>query len=402
MTIILKENQKQTLELTEEDISFLSNGPIESKFKIRRLVGGLGFEVTALNTVGALTLPSGKSLIIKSKLPLPNIFRMLSYVGELYKPLDNDVQYERDEELFDIIGSIFSQEMGRILRFGLKQNYFPQAESLRTIRGRIDFTQSIRSSESDRLFCRYSKLSLNTPLNRAMVKAAEVLLRSQAIKSETKKRVRSYLSHIPLDLVGRDFASSEFKKITLDRSTHYYQRIMFLSRLIIANAAYKDEAGENRFAGFLLDVSLLFEKYVSKALETENGKWELRVLSQNSTKLDVEKELTCRPDLTFVGPNGTCYIADTKYKDFSDLRFINEDVYQMVTYLLHHRCNEGFLVYPAFDPKRVGVVKTTHIPNGQGNFVIHGLCISLESPEEIIKQISPFLINGYKNGETSA
>lgn len=384
MTLVLIENKKQTMNLTEDDLSFLSSGPIESQFKIRRLAGSLGYEITPLNIVGALTLPSGQSIVIKPKLPLPNIFRMLSYVGELYKPLDHDVYYENDEDLFDILGKIFAQEMGRILRAGLRQNYSQHNESLSTLRGRIDFTQSLTILHSNHISCRYSKLSLNTPLNRAIVKAAEVLLLSNSIKGDTKRQVRSCLSHIPLDVVGRNFTFSEFKNISLDRSTQYYQRIIYLSRLIIANASYRDDAGENRFAGFLLDVSRLFEKYVARALETENGRWDFRVISQNSTKLDVEQELTCRPDLTFVGQNGICYVADTKYKDFSDLRFINEDVYQMITYLLHHRCTEGFLIYPVFDPQKVGIVKTIHIPNGQGTFIIHGVCLSLESPKNVI------------------
>lgn len=395
MSFILKENQKQVLALTEEDAGYLSNGSMESKFKVKRLVAGLGYEVTPVNIVGALTLPSGQSLIIKPKLPLPNIFRMLSYVGNLYQPLDSDVAYGRDEELFDILGNIFSVEMGKILRFGLKQNYSQQTEPLRTLRGRIDFNKSMNYSASgaNQLVCRYSKLSLNTPLNRAMVKAAEVLLRSSEIKSETKKRVRACLSQIPIDLIGRDFLVSELKNITLDRSTQYYQRILFLSRFILANAAYKDDLGENNFAGFLVNIADLFEEYVARALKNENGKWQFKVISQNKIQIDIDKHVTSYPDLTFIGDSGTCFIADTKYKDFSDLHFVNADVYQMVTYLLHHKCREGFLIYPVFDSTRDGIVKTIRIPNGNDHFVIHGLCISLGSPEQIVSQIQKFIFN---------
>lgn len=393
MTLVLKENEKQTLSLSEDDFSFLSSGTFESKFKVRRLIGRLGYEVTPLNIVGALSLPSGASLIIKPKLSMPNIFRMLSFVSDLYRPLDCSFDYADDEDFFDIIGNMFAQEMGRILRIGLKQNYSHHTESLRTLRGRVDFTRSITDSPAvmDKLFCRYSKLSLDTPLNRAIVKGAEVLLRSAAIKPETKKKVRACLSHIPIDLVGRNFTLADFKSISLDRSTQYYERIIFLSRFVLENAAYSDDAGENRFAGFLLDVSKLFEKYVEKALVMENGRWDLRVVAQKQSKLDLEKELTCKPDLTFMGADGIRCIADTKYKDFSDLRFLNDDVYQMVTYLLQNRCNEGFLVYPVFQKDRVGKIKTIHIPHETGNFVIHALCISVESPEAVVVQIQKLI-----------
>lgn len=389
MTLVLKENEKQTMSLSEDDFSFLSNGVFESKFKVRRLIGGVGYEVTPLNIVGALSLPSGISIIIKPKLPMPNIFRMLSFVSDLYRPLDSSFDYADDVDLFDIIGNMFAQEMSRILRIGLKQNYSQHGESLRTLRGRIDFTKSIADSLAvvDKLFCRFSKLSLDTPLNRAIVKGAEVLLQSSAIKPETKKKVRACLSHIPIDLVGSNFTLTDFKSISLDRSTQYYERIIFLSRFVLENAAYSDDAGKNRFSGFLLDVSKLFEKYIEKSLVLENGQWDLRVLPQKQSKLDLENELTCKPDLTFISVDGIRCIADIKYKDFSNLKFLNDDVYQMVTYLLQSRCNEGFLIYPVFQKDRIGKIKTIHIPHETGSFVIHALCISVETPETVVAQI---------------
>lgn len=404
MTIVLRENEKQTLSLSEDDFSFISNGAFESKFKVRRLIGGLGYEVTPLNVVGALSLPSGASLIIKPKLPMPNIFRMLSFVSDLYRPLDCNFNYADDEGLFDIIGNMFAQEMSRILRAGLKQNYSHHAESLKTLRGRIDFTRSINDSPAvmDKLFCRYSKLSLDTPLNRAVVKGAQALLKSTAIKVETKKKVRACLSHIPIDLVGHNFTLADFKNISLDRSTQYYERIIFLSRLVLENAAYSDDAGDNRFAGFLLDVSRLFEKYIEKALVMENGRCDLRVVPQKQSKLDLEKELTCKPDLTFVSADGIQCIVDIKYKDFSDLKFLNDDVYQMVTYLLQNRCDEGFLIYPVFQKDRIGKIKTIHIPHETGNFVIHALCISVDSPEEVVRQVRLFISSKIKSDEASA
>lgn len=119
--------------------------------------------------------------------------------------------------------------------------------------------------------------------------------------------------------------------------------------------------------------------------------WDFRVIPQKQSKLDLEEELTCKPDLTFMGADGIRCIADTKYKDFSDLRFLNDDVYQMVTYLLQSRCKEGFLVYPVFQKDRVGKIKTIHIPHETGNFIIHALCISVESPEAVVAQIQKFI-----------
>lgn len=389
MKLTLVENQKtQVSELTEDDIAFLSGSRLESMFRVRRLTAGLGYELYADNIVGALRLPSGRQLFIEPKLPLPNIFRMLSYVGG-FDPLDRNVEYEKDEGLFDIIARIFASELSSLLRRGLRQQYTKHEAPMSSLRGRILFTESIKRCliGSDKLYCGYSNLSIDTPINRAVVAAADALLKSRAIASPTQKQVRSCLSHIPAGAIEPKFALSDFKRIQLDRTTEHYRRILFLSRFILASASFSNRSGANEFPGFLLDLSGLFEKYVAKALLEGNGSAPFRVLSQKEVKLDREEEVSCIPDLTFQTAEGTAYIADTKYKNFSDLKFRNEDVFQVITYLVRHRCRDAFLIYPAFNERDCGLLKTIHVPTEIGEIRVHGVCIRVDTPEDVRTQL---------------
>jgi len=378
--------------LSDDDAGFLCSSRLKGAFQVLRLPFSNGYEVTADNIIGALRLPSGDEINIQSKLPLPNIFRMLSYVAELYSPLDEHVGYERDERLFDIIGKVFAFELSSLLKNGLKQLYTPVNGELGTIRGHILFNETIKRQtlQKGKIFCGYWCLSLDHPLNQAVVTAARALLSSDVISVDTKRLLRHSLDRIPTGAIASDFRLEQFAQITLDRTTEYYRRIVFLSRMVLSSLAYSNVSGDNHFAGFLLDVAKLFEKYVAKALidHEQDG---CLVNSQSRVKLDLEGQVECRPDLLFSSEAVPKFVADTKYKDFSNLKFLNQDVYQIITYLVRHRCHHGFLIYPVFKEGRVGILKSITVPTESGELYVHAVCISLEDPGLVAKKIQACL-----------
>ena len=63
----------------------------------------------------------------------------------------------------------------------------------------------------------------------------------------------------------------------------------------------------------------------------------------------------------------------------------------MLAYLLRHRCREGFLIYPAFNPNEVGLLKSIHIPTEIGDISVHGVCIELDNPGDVVRRIKNVL-----------
>ena len=405
MKVVLVENiPKQLPNLSDEDAAVLSSARMKGAFRVVRMSWVGGYEVTADNVIGAIGLPSGAEVHVTPKLPLPNIFRMLSYVAELHSPLDDFAGYQPDEGLFDIIGKIFAVELSRLLKNGLKQLYKQEEGELPTIRGRILFDDTLRRSSLShgRIVCAYSKLSLDHLLNQAVATAANQLLRADVISGSTKTALRNSVDRFPIGAISTEFRLEDFKSIRLDRSTDYYRRILFLSKMVLSSLAYRNAAGENRFAGFLLDVSKLFEQFVAKALTDSSASNDLFAKSQSQRCLDVAGEVTCRPDLIFLRGRETAFVADTKYKDFSLLKFLNQDVYQLVTYLVSHKCRNGFLIYPAFDAKKSGILKSLTIPTEVGSLRVHAVCMSLESPQGVVAQMNAILSSLQQDGQSTA
>lgn len=378
-----RENRPTNVLLSEEDISFFGRQSVKRHFSLSPVAGQKEYEVYADNIVGAIKLPSGIEFFIEPKIPLPNVFKMLSFVEGLYNPLAEKVHYSKDMGLFDIIANMYGQELKLFARKGLKSEYMFLEETKRKIQGRILIGKSIKQSKiyDGQVICRFNELSVDTFKNRAIIKAGKALIRSSLIKSGTKKMIGTSLNQLPIGSIKDSFDILNFGQISFDRSTNHYKRIIFLSKFILERMAFSQKSGDNPFPGFLLNMASLFEKYVESSLK-QHFKGEICVRPQIKDNLDLNYEVSIQPDFLFFKETKVICIADTKYKNFSEKSFVEADVYQMMAYLIRHKCKHGYLVYPASDDK-TGIVKSLRIANGESEFLISALCIDIGEPKEV-------------------
>ena len=99
-------------------------------------------------------------------------------LGKIYD-IDFAVPSIRDATLQNILTPLlvvhFVGIVRRIVNRGLKRDYVQQKGDLSRVRGRIGFLQNFRRNiivgRADRVFCRYSELSVNTYENRLIKRA---------------------------------------------------------------------------------------------------------------------------------------------------------------------------------------------------------------------------------------
>ena len=85
-------------------------------------------------------------MIQNRKVPIENIFYMLSYVwgkSELIK--DSYLNNDDDFESPDILVSIFLRNISVYLKTGLYREYITIGEELKGVKGKIDFKNSINN-----------------------------------------------------------------------------------------------------------------------------------------------------------------------------------------------------------------------------------------------------------------
>jgi 5-methylcytosine-specific restriction enzyme subunit McrC len=394
MTFRLDENQPHYFESFEDsDAEFLISLKL---FDVLKRPSSSGYQITANNVIGALQLPSGNNLHIKPKVILPNVFKMLSYVSSLYRPLDELVSYNEDSELYDVIAIVFAKELEFLLRAGLKQDYTKVKAEIPKIKGTIDFNKYVSSCSRARgtITCSFWELTLDHPINRIIVAAGEALLKNRLLQHETKAKLANVLAHIPRGSISTSINFSEFSKIRIDRTIAHYDNIFSLSKLILNSISFSDSEGTLKFPGFLIKMSSLFEKFTEKALLNHAPK-DILLLPQHKKALDIDSIINCKPDMLFLKNDRVFLVADTKYKDFSKKDFNEADVYQMVTYLVQHNCDHGFLIYPQVNQEEVGLLQTIKVKTAIGMLNIHAVSISLNNPASTSELILR-TINGLK------
>lgn len=132
----------------------------------------------------------------------------------------------------DLLATWLCREVDVIARRGLQQRYAEHREDLRWPRGQPDFAAAATSLAHLRgeLTCVFDELTTDTPANR-LLRAALLVVARQELGAHARVLVRRALHRLPawpeIKLTPEALAA-----IRLTRSTPYYERALYVARLI--------------------------------------------------------------------------------------------------------------------------------------------------------------------------
>lgn len=114
-----------------------------------------------------------------SSIPIRNLWLLLLYASELFKEIHErgvDVEANPDD-IPDLVAEILAHHVDRRLRRNLTYGYLSREEILSRVRGRIDLlkTEHHRLLDRGQVACRFEELSVDTPRNRHVRSALELL-----------------------------------------------------------------------------------------------------------------------------------------------------------------------------------------------------------------------------------
>ena len=122
-------------------------------------------------------------------IPIQNVYYMLSYAFHIlheqgYKKLATE-QFDNTAEL---MAAILTKGISIQVKRGLEKEYLPTTESLSSLRGRLDITQSIKMQTllKKQMVCSYDEFSINGMMNRIIKSTIELLIRSNISISRKK------------------------------------------------------------------------------------------------------------------------------------------------------------------------------------------------------------------------
>ena len=358
LNLNLKEHRKSGgVALTDAELTILLGEAKTLDLNINPSIGGDNkYDLTPGATVGAVEV-GGLSVVIEPKIGIAKLISLACYAIGKVKFQDTDVDLEEDRALPDALALALSNAARRGFGRGLLHGYLMLEEALQTVRGRIRFDDQIRRRFGIPLpvEVRYDEYTDDILENR-LVKAAVARLGRLQLRSR-KARTGLGWAWAMLDNVSLvDYRPKGVPEVKFDRLNEHYRSVVALARLILRHGAFESGRGEVRAQGFLMDMNVVFQEFVTVALREALGVSEREFGEDWIPPLDVNGGIKLKPDLVWKDGMSYSFVGDAKYKRIRDERIPNADLYQMLAYVAASGLHGGMLIYAKEEGEADGTI----------------------------------------------
>ena len=304
------------------------------------------YHLTPGSTVGAVEL-GDLSVLIQPKIGIPQLLSMACYAMGAYKSQEQrQFDFEEDETLPDTLALALVAAAHRAFSRGLLHDYLTREEALYTVRGRIRFDEQIRRRFGIPMpiEVRYEEFTDDILANR-LVKAAAVRLGGMRLRSQPARRGLGWIAGILDNISPVEFAPKDVPEVRFDRINEHYRGVVELSRLILRFSGFESRRGQVRASGFLMDMNVVFQEFVTVALREALGVSSSNFGERSIVTLDKGGEVHLWPDLVWREGAADVFVGDAKYKRIRDERVPNADLYQLLAYATALDLPGGMLIY---------------------------------------------------------
>ena len=317
-------------------------------------------------------------------IPIRNLWHMLLYawnevpLNDLRSWVLRDAYVETAPTLDILLASVLIRLMQQRLRIGLGHDYVDEAGTLRGIRGRIDFAQSLKQHTLERgqLVCMFQGYRANSLRNQIIRSTLARLLKLGRFGLDPSRvnEMQQKLRRLIRDLDGIDFIDLTpdlIRRQLYARSghDHDYRLMLSICDLILQRTMPSGRQANARALVPSLDHDLLvlykiYERFVANFYRLHLRDWEVSAqkrLEWHAAEANERLPLMV-PDIVLQErSSGRMIVLDTKFTAHSLVEnqwgkaiFDSSHLYQLYAYLKSqehlseaHRTAVGILLYPA-------------------------------------------------------
>ena len=303
---------------------------------------GNGKYLQAKSYVGTIQTTSGFILEILPKTVKDNdiekskqiFMKLLHLLYKLpnYKNIDS-ANFERikDLEIFEIFIFMFLQEVGIIIKKGIKSDYVGFEDNLFYLKGKLLINEHIKrnSIHKERFYVQYDDYNQNRAENR-LIKSTLKLLSNISRDFDNQRKIRQYLEHMNWIELSLNI-DKDFSMVKTGRGMEHYKNALIWSKVFLKKESFSSFCGDTVAFAILYPMEKLFECFVEWWLEKRY--LHLHIEAQNGGVNFVKKLFTVRPDFLIKKDNQVICVADAKWKLIeSDKEFSQSDFYQLFAY----------------------------------------------------------------------
>lgn len=197
-------------------------------------------------------------------IPIQNIYYMLSYAFQVLNEQGyKNIATEQFNNVAELCAAILAKGISVQLKRGLGREYIEQTESLSSLRGRIEISESIktRSMLKKQLICSYDDFSVNSYMNRIIKTTMELLLHADVSKAR-KKELRKLLVFFG-DVELLDVHTINWN-VQYNRNNQTYRMLISICYLVVKGLLQTNSDGTTRLMDFLDEQRMcrLYEKFI--------------------------------------------------------------------------------------------------------------------------------------------
>ncbi len=346
-------------------------------------------------------------------IPIRNLWYMLLYAWNEV-PLNamrgwamEDV--ESAPTLDALLATMLMKLMQGRLRIGLGHHYVNEGQTLQGIRGRVDFTESLKrhAFERSEAYCEFQAYSANSLKNQIIRSTLARLVQTGQFgpEADSVKELRQKLRRLTRELDGIDLVGVSPEMIRRQQSIRNdrdYRLMLSICDLILQRQMPTGSAGRSTSVVPAVDRDALmlhsvYERFVANFYLIHLQGWDVKAQKRLEwhTKQTNEHLPLMVPDLVLQEKSsGLLMIVDTKFTAHSLVEnqwgkpiFDSSHLYQLYAYLKSqehlsegHRSATGILLYPAIQYRFSEKV-------GLQDHVIRIECVDLAAPWQEIERV---------------
>jgi len=328
------------------------------------------WRLTANGFVGYLPVSPALGIRINPKVPIRNLFRMLETAyGFKFDILSGQTPVETLDEYLTELASLFGKRVIQRSRRGFYRAYLQREEALASVRGRIDFADTVAKPWRVALPCTFEEHSADVDDNQIVAWGLRCALASGRILSKGLAPVREAYRIMRSVVDVRPVRGVECVGRTYNRLNEDYELLHGLSRLFIDRTGPTNRPGSYGTAPFIIDMAGLFEAFVANWL-TARLPMGYQVTAQHPIRIGGGSVILVVDLVIWDASGQPAWVLDTKYKSAANGPS-PADLHQVVSYAEALRGSQAGLVYPATPGKSV------EAPWGAGDIRIRTLSFRL-------------------------
>ncbi len=299
------------------------------------------------------------------KIPIQNIYYLLCYAWDKLDEGDIvEVKGIESTELCDLFAKVLISGTSHLLKMGLDRGYLLIGEEISGIKGKIDFSSSLKDNllKKARAYCLFDELDHNI-LHNQILKSTLLKL---ALVDELDDTLRASLYNLLRRLSEINeihLSQAVFRKVQLNHNNAFYDFLLKICELVIDNLLPTQERGRSKFRNFLEDekqMSTLFESFVRNFYRLEQKTYKVG-------REDIHWDISCgdpyllpkmQTDISLESDDkkiiiDTKYYSETLSEHYGVEKIREANLYQIFAYLKNiekksekAKFSTGILLYP--------------------------------------------------------